>query len=82
MVKWIVLAVVLFSLVVLALAVRPVLVRLPRLRRAAVALQQRQEQAESLRSTAELLQERAEVLQRQAAITQRRLAVIKSKRGN
>ena len=41
MVMWIVLAVVLLRLVVLALAVRPVLARLPRLRRAAVALQRR-----------------------------------------
>ncbi|SCL28989.1 hypothetical protein GA0070624_3797 [Micromonospora rhizosphaerae] len=81
MVKWIVLAVVLFALLVLALAVRPVLARLPRLRRAAVALQRRQTEAEALRSTAEVLQQRAVTLQAQAAITQERLELIKAKRG-
>jgi flagellar biosynthesis/type III secretory pathway M-ring protein FliF/YscJ len=80
-VKWIVLAVLLFALVVLALAARPVLVRLPRLRRAALALQRRQADAEALRGTAEVLQERAEVLQRQVETTQQRLAVINAKRG-
>jgi flagellar biosynthesis/type III secretory pathway M-ring protein FliF/YscJ len=81
-VKWIVLAVVLFALVVLALAVRPVLARLPRLRRAAVALQRRQGEAEALRAGAEALQERAEALQAQAAVAQERMALIKAKRGN
>lgn len=60
MLKWIVLAVVLLPLVALALAVRPVLTRLPRLRRAAVALQRRAAEAEALRDTAEALQLRAE----------------------
>jgi hypothetical protein len=78
---WIVLAVVLLPLVALALAVRPVLARLPRLRRAAVALQRRAADAEALRETAEALQQRAEGLQRQLDTTQRRLAVIKAKRG-
>ncbi|MEU1603052.1 hypothetical protein [Micromonospora matsumotoense] len=81
MVKWIVLAVLLFAFVVLALAVRPVLVRLPRLRRAAVALQRRQADAEALRHSAEALQERAEALQRQGETTQQRLELIKAKRG-
>ncbi|BCL17199.1 MULTISPECIES: hypothetical protein [Micromonospora] len=81
MVKWIVLAVVLVPLVVLALAVRPVLARLPRLRRAALTLQDRQAQAETLQSTAEVLQERAEGLQRQLATTQHRLELIKARRG-
>ncbi|MEV0808705.1 hypothetical protein [Micromonospora sp. NPDC050200] len=81
MVKWIVLAVVLFALVVLALAVRPVLARLPRLRRAAVALQQRQAGAEALREAAEALSERAETLQRQVETTQQRVELIKAKRG-
>ncbi|RZU75281.1 hypothetical protein EV384_3813 [Micromonospora kangleipakensis] len=67
MVTWIVLAVVLFALVVLALAVRPVLARLPRLRRAAVALQGRQAEAEAL--------------QARAATAQERVALIKAKRG-
>ncbi|TDB73965.1 MULTISPECIES: hypothetical protein [unclassified Micromonospora] len=81
MVKWIVLAVVLFALVVLALAVRPVVARLPRLRRAVLALQRRQTEAEALRETAEALQERAEALQRRAEVTQERVALIRAKRG-
>ncbi|MEU6077290.1 hypothetical protein [Micromonospora sp. NPDC047074] len=81
MVKWIVLAVVLFALVVLGLAVRPVLGRLPRLRRAAVALQRRATEAEALRESAEALQTRAEALQEQLDTTQRRLAVIRARRG-
>ncbi|SCF24836.1 hypothetical protein GA0074696_3762 [Micromonospora purpureochromogenes] len=81
MVKWIVLAVVLFALVVLALAVRPVLARLPRLRRAAVALQRRQADADVLREAAEALSERAETLQRQVETTQQRVELIKAKRG-
>ncbi|MFI9638730.1 hypothetical protein ACIG87_01500 [Micromonospora sp. NPDC051925] len=81
MVKWIVLAVLLFALVVLALAVRPVLVRLPRLRRAAVGLQAREADAEALRRSAEALQERAEALQRRGETTQQRLELIKAKRG-
>ncbi|WP_320069398.1 hypothetical protein [Micromonospora sp. RTGN7] len=82
MVTWIVVAVVLFALVVLALAVRPVVGRLPRLRRAAVALQGRQVEAEALRVTAEALQERAEALQGQVTVTQQRLELIKAKRGH
>ncbi|MFC8848244.1 MULTISPECIES: hypothetical protein [unclassified Micromonospora] len=82
MVTWIVVAVVLFAFVVLALAVRPVLARLPRLRRASVALQGRQAETEALRVSAEALQERAEALQGQVELTQRRLDVIKAKRGH
>jgi hypothetical protein len=78
---WIVLAVVLLPLVALALAVRPVLARLPRLRRAAVALQRRAAEAEALRETAEALQRRAEEVQRRLDTTSQRLAVIKAKRG-
>ncbi|MGQ5265207.1 hypothetical protein ACTWLT_31090 [Micromonospora sp. ZYX-F-536] len=81
MLIWIVLAVVLLPLVALALAVRPVLARLPRLRRAAVALQRRAAEAEALRETAEALQQRAEGVQRQLDTTQRRLAVIRARRG-
>ncbi|RAO10324.1 hypothetical protein MED15_05540 [Micromonospora noduli] len=81
MLIWIVLAVVLLPLVALALAVRPVLARLPRLRRAAVALQRRAAEAEALRDTAEALQQRAEEVQRRLDTTSRRLAVIKAKRG-
>ncbi len=81
MLIWIVLAVVLLPLVALALAVRPVLARLPRLRRAAVALQRRAAEAEALRDSAEALQQRAEEVQRRLDTTSRRLAVIKAKRG-
>ncbi|RAO10831.1 hypothetical protein [Micromonospora noduli] len=81
MLIWIVLAVVLLPLVALTLAVRPVLARLPRLRRAAVALQRRAAEAEALRDTAEALQQRAEEVQRRLDTTSRRLAVIKAKRG-
>ncbi|KKJ93794.1 hypothetical protein [Micromonospora sp. HK10] len=81
MVTWIVLGVVLFALVVLALAVRPVLARLPRLRRAALALQRQQAGATALQSAAEALQERAAALQERAAEAQQRTALIKAKRG-
>ncbi|MCG5451477.1 MULTISPECIES: hypothetical protein [Micromonospora] len=81
MLIWIVLAVVLLPLVALALAVRPVLARLPRLRRAAVALQRRAAEAEALRETAEALQQRAEDVQRRLDTTSQRLAVIRAKRG-
>ncbi|WP_410818222.1 hypothetical protein [Micromonospora sp. 050-3] len=81
MLIWIVLAVVLLPLVALALAVRPVLARLPRLQRAAVALQRRAAEAEALRETAEALQQRAEEIQRRLDTASQRLAVIKAKRG-
>jgi flagellar biosynthesis/type III secretory pathway M-ring protein FliF/YscJ len=81
-VTWIVVGVVLFAFVVLALAVRSVLARLPRLRRAALALQRRQADAEALRAAAEVLQERAEALQQGAAVAQERTALIKAKRAN
>ena len=81
MVTWIVFGVVLFALIVLALAVRPVLARLPRLRRAALALQRRATEAESLRSAAEELQARAESLQERAGLAQERIALIKASRG-
>ncbi|MGW0218693.1 hypothetical protein ACWDXH_30310 [Micromonospora chokoriensis] len=81
MLIWIVLALVLLPFVALALAVRPVLARLPQLRRAAVALQRRAGEAEALRDSAEALQQRAEGVQRQLDTASRRLAVIKAKRG-
>ncbi|WP_433495957.1 hypothetical protein ACQP26_14540 [Micromonospora sp. CA-248089] len=82
MVKWIVLGVVLFALVVLALAIRPVVSRLPGLRRSALALQRRAAEAESLRSAAEQLQARAESLQERSMLAQERIALIKAKRGD
>ncbi|MEU1687676.1 hypothetical protein [Micromonospora sp. NPDC005707] len=81
MVTWIVLGVVLFALIVLALAVRPVLARLPRLRRTALALQRRQAEAESLRSAAEELQARAESLQERVGVAQEHSMLIKARRG-
>ncbi|MEV4201863.1 hypothetical protein [Micromonospora globbae] len=81
MLWWIVLAVVLATLVVLAVAVRGVLSRLPGLRRAAVALQRRQAEAQELAGAATALQERAEALQDQLATAQRRIELIKAKRG-
>ncbi|MEW2541078.1 hypothetical protein ACWEOR_09880 [Micromonospora chalcea] len=82
MVKWIVLGVVLFALVVLALAVRPVVSRLPGLRRSALALQRRAAEAESLRAAAEQLQARAESLQERIVVAQERMTLIKAKRGD
>lgn len=81
MVTWIVVGVVLFAFVVLALAVRPVVARLPRLRRAALALQGRQVEAEALRVAAEALQQRAEALQERVAVVQERMTLIKARRG-
>ncbi|XXG06285.1 hypothetical protein WHN02_19040 [Micromonospora sp. SH-82] len=81
MVMWIVLAVVLFALVVLALVARPVLVRLNGLRHAATILQARAAEAETLRASAEALQQRAEALQDKVVTAQRRIAVINAKRG-
>ncbi|RKN41568.1 hypothetical protein [Micromonospora endolithica] len=81
MVTWIVVALVLVPLVVFALAVRPLLARLPRLRRAALALQGRAAEAETLREAAETLQERAEAVQRQLDTAGQRVALIQAKRG-
>ncbi|MFI6263597.1 hypothetical protein [Micromonospora sp. NPDC051006] len=82
MVKWIVLAVVLFALLVLALAVRAVLARLPGLRRAAVALQRRQAEAEALAGSAAALQVRADAVSRQLADAQLRVELIRANRGD
>lgn len=78
---WTVLAAVLVGLLILVLAVRPVLSRLGRLRRAALTLQRRQVEAESLQAAALALQREAESLQFTTEITQERLALIKAKRG-
>ncbi|SBT41972.1 hypothetical protein [Micromonospora auratinigra] len=82
MVTWIVVGVVVVAFVVLGLAVRPVLARLPRLRRAALALQGRQAEALALQSAAEELQQRAEALQERVLVAQQRTELIKAKRGN
>jgi len=80
-VKWIVLAAVLVGLLMLGLAIRRVASRLPRLQRAALALQRRQEQAEDLQEVALSVQDRAEALQQQVDVLSRRLTLIKAKRG-
>ncbi|MEV0732454.1 hypothetical protein [Polymorphospora sp. NPDC050346] len=81
MVKWIVLGVVLFALLVLFLAVRPLLGRLPGLQRAALTLQSRQDEVASLQHTAVDLQDRIEKLQEKLEVTQRRMEVIQARRG-
>ncbi|MFC7550094.1 hypothetical protein [Plantactinospora sp. GCM10030261] len=80
MVVWIVVATVVLGLLVLALAVRPVLAGLGPLRRAALALQRRQVEAEALQQTAGELQVRLEGLANQAGTAQRRLEVIKARK--
>ncbi|MER5454805.1 MULTISPECIES: hypothetical protein [unclassified Micromonospora] len=82
MLKWIVLALVLVPLVVLALAVRPVLARLPHLRRAVGRLQRRADEAVALSAAAESLQQRAESLQSRLETTEQRLTLIRARRGD
>jgi hypothetical protein len=58
MVYWLALGLVLVGLVLLGLAVRPVLVALPKLRRALLALRGRQADAQALQDNVARLQER------------------------
>ncbi|WP_018723023.1 hypothetical protein [Salinispora fenicalii] len=81
MVVWIVVALVVLPFVLLGLALRPVLTRLHRLRRAAVVLQRQAGEAAALQTTAAALQARAEGLQEQLAATQRQVAAVRSRRG-
>jgi hypothetical protein len=81
-VGWIVLAVVLLSLVILVAAVRTVLVRLPRLLRAALSLKRYADRAEALKRSALALQERAAAVQQQAQHAQERLATIQARRSS
>ncbi len=81
MLKWIVLALVLVPLVVLVLAVRPVLARLPQLRRAVLGLHRRADEATALRAAAESLQQQAEGLQDRLATTEQQLTLIRARRG-
>jgi predicted nucleic acid-binding Zn-ribbon protein len=67
------------ALIVLVLAVRPVVARMPRLMRAAAALQRRQVEVITLQGNAEALQERIAALQEQADRAQRQLAAISPK---
>jgi len=80
-VLWIVLGAAVLGLLVLALAARPVLARLPELARALRRLEDRQTRAQALGDELALLQERAESVRRQTVVTQERIAVIKAARG-
>jgi hypothetical protein len=78
---WIVLGCALAALVILGLAVRSVLRRLPGLRRAVRRLRERESQARTLQESAQVLQDRAAVLGRQAESAQRRIARLTVRRG-
>ncbi|MEU6025340.1 hypothetical protein ACGFIK_19485 [Micromonospora sp. NPDC048871] len=82
MLKWILLALVLVPLIVLVLAVRPLLGRLPQLRRAALRLRQRADEAMVLQAAAENLQQQAEGLQSRLETTQQRMTLIRARRGD
>lgn len=81
MLKWIVLAVFVVALVVLGLAVRPVLVRLPRLHRSVRRLQRREQELLRLQHSAAVLEETLAGLQERGTVAQDRLAVIRAGRG-
>jgi flagellar biosynthesis/type III secretory pathway M-ring protein FliF/YscJ len=74
---WMVGALLVAAVVILGLAVRPVLMRLGALRRAARALREREAQALALRQAAEALSERAALLGEQADAASRRMTKIK-----
>ena len=80
MVIWIVLGAVLLGLIILALAVRAVLARLPRLRRALLVLLRRQAEVAALQTTVDSLQDRLRAVQSQAELAQRSVAVIQARR--
>ncbi|WFE28553.1 hypothetical protein O7623_04910 [Solwaraspora sp. WMMD791] len=80
MLTWIVLAVLGCALVLLVLSVRPVLSRLPTLRRAVLALQHRQGEVEALALRAEQLQTRVDQLQRNLEAAERRRAMARADR--
>ncbi|MEV0717819.1 hypothetical protein [Asanoa sp. NPDC050611] len=81
MVLWIVIGAAVLGLLVLALAARPVLARLPELARALRRLEDRQARAEEIGAQLADLQERAEAVQQRAVVAQERIAVIKAGRG-
>jgi hypothetical protein len=81
-VVWIVVAAALLGLVVLAVAARATLTRLPQLRRALGRLQQRRAEAEVLQEKATALQDRLAAMQRDATYAQERIALIAAKRRN
>ena len=81
MVKWIVVALVVSALVLLVAVVRPVLTRLPQLRRAVVKLRGQQAAVEALQArTAAALEPHLARLQEQAQTATERVAVIQAKR--
>lgn len=81
MVIWIVLAVVVFSLILLGAAAMSVVGRLRGLERAGRRLQRRQEQAVKLQQGAARLERTLAGLQQRAEIMEGQLAVIKAARG-
>ncbi|GAB7038884.1 MULTISPECIES: hypothetical protein [Catenuloplanes] len=78
MILWIILGVALFSLVVLGLAVRPVLARVPELYRAVRRLMLKQEALERLQAKAEALQERSLAVAEKAGEAADQVAVIRA----
>jgi hypothetical protein len=68
------------GLIILVLAARPLLVRLPALQRALVKAQRQAERAQSLQASALVLQEQVTALERKSQTTQSRLARIKAAR--
>jgi len=80
-VLWIVIGAAVLGLLILALAARPVLARLPELARALRRLEDRQARAEALAVDLAAVQERAEAVRQQTVVAQERIAVIKAGRG-
>ncbi len=78
---WIVIAAVVAGLVILVAVSVPVVGRLAELRRAAVRLQRRQQEAAALQESAQTLERTLLGLQRRTATMADRLAVIKAGRG-
>jgi hypothetical protein len=74
---WVVGAIGLLGLVLLGLAARTVLLRLPALRRAMARLEQRAAQAQALQASVEALQERMVGLQEQAETVRTGVATIR-----
>ena len=75
---WIILGAALFSLLVLGLAVRPVVARVPELHRAVRRLLLKQEALERLQAKAEALQERTLAVADQAGRAADQVAVIRA----
>jgi hypothetical protein len=77
---WILAGAGVLGLLLLAIVVRPVLARLPRLRRALQALLRRQAEVEALQAAVAGLQERMADVQARAELAQRSVAVIQARR--